>query len=132
ARRAGGGDRRGPQRHRRGDRPLPLRRRGRGRGRGRERPWRWRWRWRWRCDRARIRARAGAGAGAPTGARPAGGPVTETQIGWTGLAASLVLIAVAIALSGWQHLRLSRSILWATARAAVQLFLVGWALKLVL
>jgi putative ABC transport system permease protein len=58
--------------------------------------------------------------------------VTETQIGWTGLAASLVLIAVAIALSGWQQLRLSRSILWATARAAVQLFLVGWALELVL
>jgi putative ABC transport system permease protein len=58
--------------------------------------------------------------------------VTETQIGWAGLAASLVLIAVAVALSGWQRLRLSRSILWATARAAVQLLLVGWALKLVL
>ncbi len=58
--------------------------------------------------------------------------MTETQIGWAGLAASLVLIAVAVALSGWQHLRLSRSILWATVRAAAQLFVVGWALKLVL
>ena len=58
--------------------------------------------------------------------------MTETQIGWTGLLASLVLIAVAVGLSGWQHLELSRSILWATVRAAAQLFLVGWALKLVL
>src|SRR6478609_1722019 len=58
--------------------------------------------------------------------------MTETQIGWAGLAASLVLIGVAVVLSGWQHLHLSRSILWATVRAAAQLFVVGWALKLVL
>ena len=58
--------------------------------------------------------------------------MSSTHIGWAGLAASLVLVAIAVGLSGWQRLHLSRSILWACARAAVQLFLVGWALKLVL
>ena len=58
--------------------------------------------------------------------------MSTTHIGWAGLAASLVLVAVAVGLSGWQRLHLSRSILWACARAAVQLFVVGWALKLVL
>ncbi|HEY6533235.1 MAG TPA: iron export ABC transporter permease subunit FetB [Acidimicrobiales bacterium] len=58
--------------------------------------------------------------------------MSETDIGWAGVAASLVLIVVALALSGWQGLRLSRSILWASLRAGVQLFLVGFALKLVL
>jgi len=58
--------------------------------------------------------------------------VNETAIGWGGLAASLVLIAVAVALSGWQRLHLSRSIVWACTRAAAQLFVVGFALKLVL
>jgi putative ABC transport system permease protein len=56
--------------------------------------------------------------------------VNETAIGWGGLAASLVLIAVAVALSGWQRLHLSRSIVWACTRAAAQLFVVGFALKL--
>jgi len=58
--------------------------------------------------------------------------VNETNIGIAGVAASFVLIIVAVMLSGWQGLHLSRSILWASARAAVQLFLVGFALKLVL
>ena len=58
--------------------------------------------------------------------------MSATSIGWAGLAASFVLIVVAVALSGWQRLHLSRSILWASARAAVQLLLVGWALRLVL
>jgi putative ABC transport system permease protein len=58
--------------------------------------------------------------------------VSATNIGWAGLAASFILIVIAVALSSWQHLRLSRSILWASARAAVQLLLVGWALRLVL
>lgn len=58
--------------------------------------------------------------------------MTSTHIGWAGLAASLVLVIVAIALSGWQRLRLTRSIVWASARAAVQLLLVGLALRLVL
>ena len=58
--------------------------------------------------------------------------MSATNIGWAGLAASFILIVIAVALSTWQHLRLSRSILWASARAAVQLLLVGWALRLVL
>ncbi len=58
--------------------------------------------------------------------------MSATHIGWSGLAASLVLVAVAVGLSGWQRLHLSRSVLWACARAAAQLFVVGWALKLVL
>jgi putative ABC transport system permease protein len=58
--------------------------------------------------------------------------VSESHIGWGGLAASLVLIAVAVGLSSWQRLHLGREILWATARSAAQMFIVGWALKLVL
>ena len=58
--------------------------------------------------------------------------MSSTAIGWAGLAASLVLVAIAIAISSWQQLRLTRSILWASARAAVQLLLVGFALRLVL
>ncbi len=55
-----------------------------------------------------------------------------SDIGWTGLAASLVLVAVAVALSFWQRLSLERSIVWACARALVQLLLVGVALDFVL
>lgn len=58
--------------------------------------------------------------------------MSTTAIGVTGLAASLVLVAVAIALSGWQRLHLTRTIVWASARAAVQLLAVGAALALVL
>jgi len=58
--------------------------------------------------------------------------MTSTHLGWAGLAASLVLVATALVLSGWQRLRLTRSILWAAARAAVQLLLVGLALRLIL
>jgi putative ABC transport system permease protein len=49
-----------------------------------------------------------------------------------GLAASLVLVAFAVGLSGWQRLGLERSIVWSSGRAAVQLLIVGFALKLVL
>jgi len=59
------------------------------------------------------------------------GPVTSS-IGWTGLAASLVLVAVAIGLSWWQGLRLERSMVWAVARGGAQLLLVGVALRVVL
>jgi putative ABC transport system permease protein len=59
-------------------------------------------------------------------------PVSTTAIGATGLAASLVLVAAAIALSGWQHLGLVRTIVWASMRAAGQLLAVGAALHLVL
>ncbi len=54
------------------------------------------------------------------------------DIGWTGLAASLVLVAVAVGLSFWRKLSLERSISWASARALVQLLLVGVALTFVL
>ncbi|MEJ5254324.1 MAG: iron export ABC transporter permease subunit FetB [Acidimicrobiales bacterium] len=56
----------------------------------------------------------------------------EPGIGWTGLAASLVLVAVAVGLSFAQRLRLEGPILQASSRAAIQLLLVGWALQLVL
>ena len=58
--------------------------------------------------------------------------MNATQIGWAGLVGSFALVVVAIALSFTQRLQLSRSILWASARAAVQLLLVGFALRLVL
>lgn len=58
--------------------------------------------------------------------------MNATSIGWVGLAASFILVIVAIGLSFWQQLHLSRSILWASARAAVQLLIVGFALRLIL
>ena len=51
-----------------------------------------------------------------------------TDIGWLGLASSLVLIAIVVVLSIAQRLDLERSILWAAARAVVQLLAVGYAL----
>lgn len=54
------------------------------------------------------------------------------QITWWGLAASLVLVAVAIGLSRWRGLGLERSIVWSCFRALVQLVLVGLALQLVI
>jgi putative ABC transport system permease protein len=54
------------------------------------------------------------------------------DIGWTGLALSLVLVAVAIILSFVRRLGLEESILWASARALVQLVAVGIALQLIL
>ena len=56
----------------------------------------------------------------------------EGGIGWAGLAASTALVAVAVALSWAQRLGLERSLLWAAARAAGQLLVVGLALDLVL
>jgi UDP-glucose/iron transport system permease protein len=54
------------------------------------------------------------------------------DIGWWGLAASLVLVGVAVGLSFWRRLDLERSIVWASLRALVQLLLVGVALDFVL
>ncbi|MCZ7528054.1 MAG: iron export ABC transporter permease subunit FetB [Acidimicrobiia bacterium] len=56
----------------------------------------------------------------------------DGDIGWGGLAASLVLVAVAVTLSLWRRLGLEGSMVWASARALVQLLLVGAALKLLL
>ena len=58
--------------------------------------------------------------------------MSDTDISWAGVAASLVLIVVALLLSWWQGLRLEASIAWSCLRAGVQLLLVGFALKLVL
>lgn len=54
------------------------------------------------------------------------------QVSWVGLATSLVLVAVAAGISLWQRLGLERQMLWAAARALVQLLLVGVALALLL
>jgi putative ABC transport system permease protein len=58
--------------------------------------------------------------------------MATTDIGWIGLLASLSLVAAAVILSWVQKLHLEASVLWAAARAAVQLLIVGWALALVL
>ena len=56
----------------------------------------------------------------------------QGDVTFFGLGASLTLVAVAVALSLWQRLRLEPSIVWATARAIGQLLLVGYALALVI
>ncbi len=53
-----------------------------------------------------------------------------TSIGWEGLAASLVLIGIALGISVMQRLRLEGTILWASLRAAAQLLAVGLLLVL--
>lgn len=55
-----------------------------------------------------------------------------TDIGVEGVAASFVLIAVAIGLSVRQGLGIERTIAWAATRALVQLVAVGYALTLIL
>lgn len=52
------------------------------------------------------------------------------QVGWVGLATSLILVAFAAGISLWRRLGLERQLLWAAARALVQLLLVGGALTL--
>lgn len=52
------------------------------------------------------------------------------QVGWVGLATSLILVAFAAGISLWRRLDLERQLLWAAARALVQLLLVGGALTL--
>lgn len=58
--------------------------------------------------------------------------VAESSIGWAGLAASLVLVVVAVVLSVVQRLGLERSIVWAATRAIVQLLAVGSVLGVIL
>ncbi|MEX2256113.1 MAG: iron export ABC transporter permease subunit FetB [Acidimicrobiia bacterium] len=55
-----------------------------------------------------------------------------TDIGWAGLALSLLLVAVAIALSLWERLGLERGIAWAATRALAQLLAVGLLLQVLL
>ena len=56
----------------------------------------------------------------------------DAAIGWGGLALSLILVAVAVGVSVWRGLRLEREILWATARAIVQLLATGYVLLVVI
>lgn len=56
----------------------------------------------------------------------------ESDIGWVGLATSFVFVAVAVGLSWAKGLGLERSLLWASARALVQLLAVGAALGFVI
>jgi len=56
----------------------------------------------------------------------------EGDIGWTGLALSLLLVAVAMAVSAAQKLGLERSMLWASARALAQLLAVGSILTFII
>ena len=58
--------------------------------------------------------------------------VTTGYVGWLGLLGSLSLVGIAVAISVWQHLDLERSLVWASARAIVQLLAVGAVLALVL
>ena len=53
-------------------------------------------------------------------------------VGWTGLAASVAFVGVAIALSASQRLGLERSIVVAVARSMAQLLVVGLALVLII
>ena len=55
----------------------------------------------------------------------------RTDIGLLGMAASAILIAVAIGISMWRQLGLERSVLFAAFRALVQLIIVGYALQLI-
>lgn len=55
----------------------------------------------------------------------------QGDVGWLQLAASLVLVAVAIGLSLWRRLGLEATIVWSSLRAAAQLLLVSSALTLV-
>lgn len=54
------------------------------------------------------------------------------DVGAAGLAASLVLVVIALGLIRWQRLDLEGRVVAAVARSLVQLLIVGWALTLVL
>jgi putative ABC transport system permease protein len=58
-------------------------------------------------------------------------PEVGADPGLIGLAASSVLVVVAVAISMWQRLGLERSLIWSACRALVQLLVIGAALALV-
>jgi putative ABC transport system permease protein len=58
--------------------------------------------------------------------------MAEGDVGWWGLAASLLLIAVTLGISVWRRLGLEKDVLVATGRALVQLLAVGYALAVVI
>lgn len=55
-----------------------------------------------------------------------------TDISFIGLALASSFVLVAVLLSTWQHLGLGRQILWASARALVQLLVIGFVLAFLL
>ncbi len=57
--------------------------------------------------------------------------VEQGDIGVVGLAASAILVLVAVGISLWRQLGLERSLVWAASRALVQLLAVGWVLQFV-
>ncbi len=58
--------------------------------------------------------------------------MAEGDVGWWGLAASLVLIAITIAISVWRRLGLERDVIIAVVRGGAQLLAVGYALGLII
>lgn len=58
--------------------------------------------------------------------------MTEVDVGATGVATSLVLVLVALALARGERLGLERSIVWAALRAVAQMTVIGVGLGLVL
>ncbi len=58
--------------------------------------------------------------------------MAQGDVGWWGLAASLLLIAITVGISVWRRLGLEKDVLIATARALVQLLGVGYVLALVI
>lgn len=55
----------------------------------------------------------------------------DGPVGPWDVAASLLLVAVAVVVSRWQRMRVEGSILWAALRAALQLLAVGFLLRLI-
>lgn len=58
--------------------------------------------------------------------------MAQVDPGFVELALSLVLVLVAVVLSAWRGLKLERSMMWASARAIVQLVAVGAVLGVIL
>jgi putative ABC transport system permease protein len=56
----------------------------------------------------------------------------EITVGWWGLVASLMMVAITIAISLFLRLKLERNLTIATGRSIGQLVIAGWALTLVL
>lgn len=63
---------------------------------------------------------------------PGRATVAEGDVGWWGLAASLVLIAITLGISIWRRLGLERDVVVAVVRAGAQLLAVGYALSFVI
>ena len=58
--------------------------------------------------------------------------MAQGDVGWWGLAASLLLIAVTLAISVWRRLGLEKDVVVATVRALAQLLAVGYVLTVVI